>query len=477
MRTGIPLLLLFLPLSALADPYAGMVAVTYDNHNHPGNTRWVECLADPGYDPSVQCCHSYHWCDEVYDEARLNGIEALIQSHHTHDIRRPGPLATWKSLGLNYQHTFGRQEIYPTHPDGIPLAVSGGHTDDELLALWECADAKNVPGQFLAMFGGEYTAGGATRPGCLGTQGTAKCGGHKALLYETMPDNACGTGLDVGIQNRCANEGEAYDLVEQHNGVVIAAHPTGTIGETDWTPYDPATAPGGIRDDIVVGYEFVSSREDQACVNGVEACGLRQVLQLGYKVHPTWGGDNHHHTGATGAQCFSDLEFPGNRSRGSCWVSEFTRSGLLGAMKEHRCLWTTQGDPDVRWSLDGQAMGASFALTSNYLEFDLTIDALDGEPFAGWELVRGEVGSPTVAVAASGVCGPTLCNDTRTLPPMTGWYYLRVLDGGGELVTITSAVWIEGVAIPTASPWLLGVTGLLLALAVPAFAYARGSKR
>ena len=138
------------------DPYAGMQPLVFAAHSHPANVRMVECLADPAYDPAESCCHSYHWCDDFFDAARANGLDALVQTHHASQLQptRPQALDVWKSLGIGFQHAFGRQEHYPTHPDGIPLLISGGHSDDELRAL----SRATVPAR-----GGRRAAAG-TRP-------------------------------------------------------------------------------------------------------------------------------------------------------------------------------------------------------------------------------------------------------------------------------------------------------------------------
>jgi hypothetical protein len=433
-------------------PYAGMITITYDAHNHPANVRMVSKMLEPDYDPtdpSKSCAHSYHWCDEVFDKARENGLDALVQTHHTGDLKVDSwsGLTAWKSAGIGWQHPFGRQEIYPTHPDGIPLLVSGGHTDNELDALWECAEAKNAPGAFLAFYGGEYTVGTTASPACADSAGQARCGGHKLLIYRTKPSIICTAYQESGQDHQCADEGEAYALIDMTGGVVNAAHPTGLQG-SDWTAYDPILFRGGISDDHVSGFELGWNGEDVPCqgVGGRKTCGFRQVLALGYKVYPSFGSDNHQHFGGSAQGCYVDRGFPGqsNQRRGICWASDFTREGLLDAMDSMRCYLARRNRPLIQWTLEGEPMGTTAVSVVGDVDASLRLEDSMGD-FGAWEIICGDTtGDDGNATAvASGSCSSGVCAaDVSFQQDTNTWCYLRVLQPTSDLMAVTAPIWL-----------------------------------
>lgn len=453
MRGGVIALVVMLApalASAQLAAYGSWQLLRYDGHNHPGLLETVAQISEGSYDPSVKCTHSYHWCDEIFAAARAGGLDALIQSHHTQQVRAvpQQSLAIWKSLPPNFAHAFGRQEVYPTHPDGIPLAVSGGHTDDERLALWQCAQAANDPGSFLAFYGGEYSAPGGLSEDCVDTHGTALCGGHKILVYGQQPAITCSAFPDSSAPSHiCATEGAAYDLVRDGGGVVFAAHPT-SIQVTDWTRFDPDNAPGGIDDDIVVGYEFprVMQAEDVACVDDSKSCGFRQVLARGYHVHPTFGGDNHHHFAGSGEGCFNDLGLPSLGAQGACWVLDFDRQSFLDAQRAHRCFWagSNSGVVDAQWTLDGAAMGSSIPRRYRYLG-QLYIRGVGAADFETWDFVCGRHsgGDGGATIVASGAChNQELCTGAPIIQDDGhDWCYARVLSGSGQVEVLTAPIW------------------------------------
>lgn len=443
---GILAILVFsFPINGFAQlvAYDGLQTLTYDGHVHPANTRTVEKMLDAAYDPAVECAHSYHWCDEVFSAARANGLDAVIQSHHSSQPGLATALAAWKSAGVDWQHPFGRQETYPTHPDGLPLAVSGGRTDSELDSLWECAEAANEPGVFLALYGGEYTVGGGMGPGaCATSAGQPQCGGHKVMIFGSKPSTTCSH-----VDPLCADEGAVYDLIDMSGGVVNAAHPLASFATTDWTPFDPVVARGGISALHVAGAEFTPASEDFPCegVDGVGRCGFRQALGLGHRVFPAFGSDNHNHFAATGSGCFVDVGFPGaSARRGICWVDSFTRAGLIDSMQSMRCYWSSNGRLDVQWTLEGSPMGDTVASdTVGELDFELWMD--DPELLLStWELVCGEIGGGgTVSAALSDICGLGPCAFSSAVSPAADWCYLRALKSGGQIRAVSAAIRIQ----------------------------------
>lgn len=455
--------------------FSGMALITWDSHVHSGNSQMFACLTDPGYDPAVPC-HSHRWCEDAYQEAKARGLKALVLSHHAYSLEYSLGLTAWIANAGGYTDAHGN--FWPTHADGYPLLVSGGHTTDEVDALWECAEANSTPGEFLAFYGIEYTASSPVQPGCdiLGQPG---CGGHKVGIFGTRPEISCATRLGGGSEQRCENEGELYDALDLYSdasnpSVASTAHPASETWGADFKRYHERWAQGGISQAHIVGYELTgASTEDLPCVNDPPAsaprtrCGYRQVLALGYRVAPWWGSDNH----LTPESWDYWIIGPTTSATGICLASDFTKSSFLQAIEQRRCYVARfGGEPLVQLEIEGAQMGQA-VLPSGDLDYALYIDKNGADAGYYWEIGCGEVtfdgGNGNYAPQANGSCSDEICEATGSFAAGSfDWCYLRtsVVEGGAYTVVTTAPVFFVGSVptVPTMSSWGLASSAMLM---------------
>ena len=110
-----------------------MIPIPWDSHVHSGNSKTFLNISDPDFVPGMPI-GSHRWCADAYQEAKLRGLKALALSHHAFELEHVGGLAAWIENAGGFTDAFGA--FWPTHVDGYPPLVTGGHTTDEVDALW-----------------------------------------------------------------------------------------------------------------------------------------------------------------------------------------------------------------------------------------------------------------------------------------------------------------------------------------------------
>lgn len=462
------------------ESFSGMSRITWDSHVHPGNSSMFAIVADPAFDPSGPPPHSHRWCEDAYQEGKLRGLKAVVLSHHAFHLESPAGLAAWIANAGGYTDPLGA--FWPTHVDGYPLLVSGGHTTDEVDALWECAEASTIPGEFLAFYGIEYTPGSSDAPGC-DVPGAARCGGHKVGIFGTVPEISCANYPRAGADpaQTCPEEGDFYDALDlysdaSHLSVASAAHATG-IGSlfSEWEPYADPGAPGGMSPAHIQGYGFRKYREDVPCVAHSDPpvspatgeCGYRQVLAYGWHLAPWLESDSH----LKGDRW--DTWIVGSQARGICLASEFTKSSFLDAVEQRRCYWTQFGvnEPLIQFELEGVQMGQRAGPRGD-LDYSIYMDGHGEFPGRIWEIGCGETtrdgSNGNYSAQASGSCDDAICEASGSFPAGSlDWCYLRVKVNAGSAgaIAVTAPVILDvGLSVPAmVSRWGLAALAVLLA--------------
>ena len=435
--------------------YWNLSSIAYDDHVHSAISSTYECLAEVGYDNLVGC-HQETWCADVYQQARNAGLGALNLVHHTHSINDSEGITAWKTLGVDgVGFTDPNGTHYPMHSGGYPLLESGGFTDIEVEYLIECAGAATVPGEFIGIFGGEWTlqAFDSTTNNCDETEGQGGCGGHKEIMYKDVPATPC----TVGAQGlgTCDDEGEMYDVVTTANGYFSAGHPTGSgaIGQ-DFTPFDAGTERGGFSDTRGRAFEFSASGEDTDCFNAspgagapdtlIGGCGYRAALAWGHKLFPVGWSDSHSCPETGSSECSgSKLSAVGTGARGIALANQFTKTGFFGAVGRRSVFWAASGIPTMHVTLEGELMGAEVTPDGDLdMVFYFHPEDMAEIPSA-WEFgclsaaTDGGDGGWTVEDTAS--CSITGCEGTATITP--GTYiacYLRIERSGPNVIAVSA---------------------------------------
>jgi hypothetical protein len=417
----------------------------------------------------------------VYQEAKLRGLKAVVLSHHAFELEHVLGLGAWIANAGGYTDGYGA--FWPTHVNGYPLLVSGGHTTDEVDALWECAEANTTPGEFIALYGIEYTLPSPTQAGC-DFPGEARCGGHKVGIFGTKPEISCGN-HDAGswdASQTCPEEGDFYDALDLYSdasnpSVASGAHPTGIGGlHAEWKAYAELGAPGGMSPAHIFGYGFQRTREDVPCVDhsdppvspATSECGYRQVLAYGWRVAPWLGSDNHLNPGTAW-----DRWIVGAPDRGICLASQFTRDSLFDAIRQRRCYFSRDGvlEPVIQFELEGVQMGQP-SVPAGDLDYAIYIDSKNEIPGRVWEIGCGEATrdgtNGNYSVQATGDCAGAICETSGSFPAGSlDWCYLRVVHSNGSLRAVTSPVTLgeePSPTIPAMSRWGLASSAALIAV-------------
>ena len=336
------------------EPYAELVPLAGDGHQHAATLDMIERAAkDPPVPGFPKFLHENGNPPEVYDRMRADGFDWGSLSHH--DTNYPKQMA---NVCIDPASEKYRWWIAKVSPKGFPDATKpGGFVEppsNEALALSKLATSKTVEGDggFLAFTGREFTNVNFTPIG-VGPREA----GHKILIVPGETFGLCTADGLLRGDEYCVDELHLYRWIAaqpEPRPVLIQAHP-GDAREMDLRPLHPKNAPGGFTDQFVLGIEVSSQTQDPQWEPAYQ-----RALQLGYRVFPAYGSDDHFAT------------WPGSSalpSRGAtiCWASARTRRALVLAMHARRCYYAAAWRPELRFSARAHgsdswlAMGAELA--------------------------------------------------------------------------------------------------------------------
>lgn len=285
--------------------------------------------------------------------------------------------------------------------DGPPLVNPDGSTT---LSEWEHLKAvvrrENSPGSFLAFLGVTWDGDGFASKGGSG---------RKAILLPRDDVPAfCSPRVDnVGD---CPSVRDAYRYARLYGGVMMAVAPCPAAGRetTDWERYDPEAAP--LMD--------LSGGRCETGEGSLVDVNLHRGLSVGA------GGGSGSRSGTAGLH-----------DRTICWAGELTREAIIGAMRERRCYWSAAGHLDLRFSVDGQAMGTT-AVAAGPTRWMASATSKDALEFDRIEILRNGV----VVDGAS-------CSDVKHCfilgaaeAPEPGLYHAAITARDGSRAAISSPV-------------------------------------
>lgn len=362
--TALALALSLTPTSVRAgddspDPYARMILIAGDSHQHAATLWMIERLAKeppvPGFTGGL---HENGSSADAYDAMRAGGYDWGSVSHH--DTNFPGQIA---NISIDPRSAKYRWWIQNVSKAGFPDATGGTGASvtpasNEALALSRVATSKSVEGNagFLALTGREFTNFAFTQKGVGSREG-----GHKIVILPGETWGLCSADGDLGGDEYCADEYRLYRWLAGSStpqGILIQAHP-GPSDQMDLRPLHPRNAPGGFSDAFVSGIEVSSAKRDPEWEENYQ-----RVLRTGYRVFPALGSDSHDatssRTGSTAA-----------KGATVCWVTERTREALVEAMNARRCYYATSWKPELRFQMRAGKDGA-------WLPMGAKLDAPDG---------------------------------------------------------------------------------------------------
>jgi Thrombospondin type 3 repeat len=331
-------------LAALAllgadDPYAELVPLAGDSHQHAATLFMSERQKlDPPTPGFGLYLHENGSTADALAALRAGGYDWGSVSNH--DTNHPRRLAN-----VCIEPTSAKYRWWAREVDAAGFPGAADQPSNEALALSRLASAATAEGigGFLAYSGREFTNSNFTPVG-VGPREN----GHKIVIIPGETRGLCVADGTLKGDEYCKDELRLFRWAlgaGTPQPAIIQAHP-GDAAKLDLRPLHPKNAPGGFSDQFVFGIEVGNA------VDGLQwEPAYRRALQLGYRLFPAFGSDNH------------DATYPGNapslrRGATVCWASERTRTALLEAMRARRCYYSSAGKPELRYAMRAYGGGA-----------------------------------------------------------------------------------------------------------------------
>jgi len=321
--------------------------------------------------------------------------------------------------------------------DGMELSLS------ELKVIWNHADRVTRTGEFVALYGYEWTAPAlADHAG----EGRTVGEGHRHILYPEQ------SGPLVSYGEESANTGKK--LLRRLQGVraLVIPHHTAWSG-TDWDAHDPE----------LQRLIEVCSTHGRFEFPGNQPIGYRRdhlhpgkyvvdALARGYRLGFVGGSDSHglrwHATEMEGRAghiaAGTRVGWKEDAFRTGMTVvlaPELTREALFQALYDRRC-YATSGEPivlDVR--VNGELMGSEL---SSSTPPQITVSVRGTAPIRSIEVVRsGHPFGGVHCLPGEGLTDMTFSlHDRMIIPGETHYYYVRVLQEDGNMAW-SSPIWVH----------------------------------
>ncbi|MCL2671773.1 MAG: hypothetical protein FWF10_07040 [Clostridiales bacterium] len=330
--------------------------------------------------------------EDAYNYAyHAQNVDFLFITDHSHYLDTPGNLGTMdgKKLGTV-----------------IPSPLGGTTTK------WEYAKSvadNYTDGTFVADFGYEMTWSG--QYGHINTYATEGFVSRNNGLYTTSG----GAGLRT-----------YYDTLAQYpQSISMFNHPGSTFGTFDDYAYYTEEY------DAQMHLIEVGNGEGRIPSGGYWRSyeQYTRALDKGWHLAPANNQDNH--KGRWG---------DANTGRTVVWTNEFSRNGVLQAMRE-LCVYATEDhNLEITYFINGEPMGTIFEFKPEYLNFKVTVYDPDIKDKDFTMSVITSNGA--VAYSAPGVISGSSAKEfTFTLQPDQAYYYIRIDQADGD-IAVTAPIWV-----------------------------------
>ena len=381
-----------------------------DSHQHAATLFMIERQAkDPPVPGFGLYLHENGSTADAFAELRAGGYDwGSVANHDTSQPRRRANVCIEPS-SAKYQWW-----VREVSAAGFPGAAD--LPSNEALALSRIAGAATSEGHggFLAFSGREFTNDNFTPTG-VGPREN----GHKIVIIPGETRGLCVADGTLKGDEYCKDELRLFRWAlgaGTPQPAILQAHP-GDAAKLDLRPLHPKNAPGGFSDQFVFGIEIGNALDGPRWEPAYQ-----RALQLGYRLFPAFGSDNH------------DATYPGNEPslrHGAtvCWAAERTRAALLEAMHARRCYYSSAGKPELRYSMHAHG-GATWVTMGGLVDasngrVDVRVQASNVTRADALELVddRG-------AVIASRPCSAASCSlELDGVKLRDGAFYPRVGKG------------------------------------------------
>lgn len=364
-----------LAATAGSDPlpsYSTLVPLAGDDHRHAGSAAsHLKLAVGVCSDIGLGNPHERGLNIGIYDAMRGAGYDWTNLSYHDYSISvgeqnrayldwiAPGPARAIDSV-------FGYQ-VVPS-PSGFPdwTRCGDGGPDDqpcfgstganEAMSHSTAANLRNVPGQFAAFSGREYTNGSNPHTVAIPAGDTdTVCGLYQNSYDQTAP---------IPAADWCANEAELYAWIHRSalnhggsDGVLIRAHPEEPESPAGQN-WHPLYRPSGFSDRSIYGMQVGKLYGIGPQWEGT----FQRYLAKGHRLFPSYGSDAHAlHQTMSG--CFGG-DAPHLKAGATiCWVDSsgapWDRPQLISAMRERRCYYASAFKPRLEVEVCGETANSA----------------------------------------------------------------------------------------------------------------------
>ena len=225
-----------------------------------------------------------------------------------------------------------------------------------------------------------------------------------------------------------------FDHYRGRTDVVIIPHHVKTW--TDWSYHEPELEP--IMEVYSCWGQSESPGLDLWGKGQTPGAGAWEALLRGYKLGLIASSDNH--VGMPGRSCPGDRQDHTPFKGGLCaiWAKELTRESLFRALKARRCYGTTGARILLRFTIDGEPMGAILAVSSSVRR--LSFEVQGTHAIDRVEVIHNSTVLRTIAPEQPD--DKSLSSTFDIAAAETGYYYVRVFQKDGERGW-SSPIWID----------------------------------
>ncbi len=280
------------------------------------------------------------------------------------------------------------------------------------------ADNSNSDGKFICMYGMEY--------------GVISKGGH-VLIYG-VEDLIGWENGNYNVECPKSDYNALWDILIEYDGAFATlAHPKSTdFQDLLKNPYNKNADKVICGVAIMTGPAFAENIDYTGKSSSKFVDYFRQLLAQGYHVGPTVDHDNHNLTFGRMAS-----------SRTMVLAKKLNRDSIMDAYREMRFYATTDWNMQVKFSINGFAMGQRINTKTNAsIKVDVKdLDAAD--KIATIKLMYGEPGSKRMSTILNTVSNSSTLNFNHPLPKgKVYYYYLEIIQADGDKA-YTSPIWVH----------------------------------
>lgn len=266
-----------------------------------------------------------------------------------------------KEAGLDFMAITEHNHDQAAGQDGVFL------TPDLYGTLIQTAREHSVPGEFLAIWGQEFSTISSSNHLQIFYANEicdVESGDMKSLYEEWLPDHGEVPFIQFNHPGVREDQRASTPENERNNDYGIDDY------EQDFGALVAAAGQHVALIELIIGPAFAEPETGTIHHNGVHETDYKFYLNQGFRLAPSVGQDNHNKTWGTATH-----------ARMGIWAEELTHDAIMDAIRARRCYASEDDNAVVSFSINGSPMGSTIPLDSSTVELQVTVQDED-EPDA-----------------------------------------------------------------------------------------------